>query len=221
MGKEVINFYAHRGRNNHSFKDNSKEAVINALNKKYIKGIEIDIRLTKDKKVVICHNPFVFINGKMKMISETHFIELYKSNVYKLSELLSTIKTDKLILLEIKYESKLDKSDVDVILSEINQYHDLNIYLCSFNRKFIKHVKKKYDGKCGLIIGSLINRYKAVNFLDFNLLKYNLVLRVPKKESFIWTINDLNKLKRLMKNNRNQILNIITDKAYLLNDNLP
>ena len=70
--------------------------------------------------------------------------------------------------------------------------------------------------KCGIIIGNIINKYKSINNLDFNLIKYNLFRKIPKKETFIWTINDAKKLKRLVKNNKNKIINVITDKAYLL-----
>ena len=47
---------SHRGNGNHNFKENSKEAIIFSLNDKNIDGIEIDIRFTKDKKMVLCHN---------------------------------------------------------------------------------------------------------------------------------------------------------------------
>ena len=57
----MINFYSHRARDSHSFKDNSKEAINFVLNKSYIAGVELDIRLTKDKKLVIYHNPFVIL----------------------------------------------------------------------------------------------------------------------------------------------------------------
>lgn len=213
----MIRFYAHRSKNNHSFKDNSKEAILSALSKDYISGIEIDIRLTKDKKIVICHDPFIVIKNKIKIINETNLLDLIKNNIYTLNEILKLIETNKIIILEIKYENKFNKKDIDYFIDEIKKYKNLNIYVCSFNTKLMKYVKKNYNGKCGIIIGNLINKYKCINYLDFNLIKYNLFRKIPKKESFIWTINDENKLKRLVKNNKNKIINVITDKAYLLN----
>ena len=212
----MIRFYAHRSKNNHNFKDNSKEAILNVLNKEYISGIEIDIRLTKDKKVIVYHDPVIVIKNKIKIINETNLIDLIKVNIYTLSEILNSIKTDKTIILEIKYENKLNKKDADYFIKEIKKYNYLNLYVCSFNTKLMKYIKKNYNGKCGIIIGSVINKCKCFNFLDFNLIKYGLFRKIPKKETFIWTINDVNKLKRLTKNNK-KILNIITDKAYLLN----
>lgn len=215
----MIKFYAHRSKNNHSFKDNSKEAILNVLSKDYISGIEIDIRITKDKKIIVYHDPIILIKDKIRIINETNLIDLIKANIYTLNEILKFIDTDKIIILEIKYENKFIKEDIDIFVKEIEKYQNLNIYVCSFNTKLIKYIKKNYNLKCGIIIGSFINKYKCFNYLDFNLLKYNLFRKIPKKESFIWTINDINKLKRLIKNNKNKLINVITDKAYLLNTN--
>ena len=48
---------AHRANNNHEFSENSKNAIINVLSKDYIDGIEIDVRITKDKRLVLIHDP--------------------------------------------------------------------------------------------------------------------------------------------------------------------
>lgn len=213
----MIKFYAHRAKNNHSFKENSKQAILNTLNKDYISGIELDIRLTKDKKIVVYHNPFIKIKDEIKIISDTNLINLVKANIYTLNEVLSNIVTDKIILLEIKYENKFNKDDIDIIINEIKKLSNLNIYVCSFNNKIIKYIKKKYNIKCGLIIGNIINKFKYSKYLDFILIKYNLFRKIYKKDTFIWTVNDKSKLKKIIKNNKYKLINIITDKAYLLN----
>ena len=128
----MIKFYAHRAKNNHSFKENSKQAILNILNKDYISGIELDIRLTKDKKIVVYHNPVIKIKDEIKVISDTNLINLVKANIYTLNEVLSNIVTDKIILLEIKYENKFNKNDIDIIINEIKKLSNLNIYVCSF-----------------------------------------------------------------------------------------
>ena len=48
---------AHRGNDN-VHKENTKEAILNSLNTSYIDGVEFDIRLTKDGKFIINHDPF-------------------------------------------------------------------------------------------------------------------------------------------------------------------
>ena len=49
---------AHRGIHD-KYKPNTKEALLQALNESYIDGIELDIRITKDKKIVIIHDPII------------------------------------------------------------------------------------------------------------------------------------------------------------------
>ena len=45
---------AHRGLTNENIKENTLEAFINAIENNY-DGIELDLRLTKDKKIVCLH----------------------------------------------------------------------------------------------------------------------------------------------------------------------
>ena len=49
---------AHRGNNN-DLRENSKEAILSALNQPYIDGVEFDVRMTKDKKIVIIHDSLI------------------------------------------------------------------------------------------------------------------------------------------------------------------
>ena len=55
----VINMLiiAHRG-NDGINRENSKEAIVNSLNKEYVNGVEFDIRMTKDKEFILNHDPF-------------------------------------------------------------------------------------------------------------------------------------------------------------------
>ena len=39
---------AHRCNDNHNYRENSIKSAFEALNKEYIDGIEIDLRITKD-----------------------------------------------------------------------------------------------------------------------------------------------------------------------------
>ncbi|MBR2588563.1 MAG: hypothetical protein IKD77_05110 [Bacilli bacterium] len=48
---------AHRAHTE-KYKDNSLKSILYSLNQNYIDGIEIDIRMTKDFKFVLNHDPF-------------------------------------------------------------------------------------------------------------------------------------------------------------------
>ena len=91
---------SHRANDNHSFKENTIEAIKDVLNKDYIDGVEIDIRLTKDNKIVLYHSPIIYNLG---LISNNNLKEI-KKYANELNNVLKKIKTNKLILIDIKCE---------------------------------------------------------------------------------------------------------------------
>jgi len=205
---------SHRG-NGFKYKPNTKEAILYSLNIDYVDGVEFDVRITKDKKIVIIHDPIInFVSNGRGIVKNMKYKELLKYNfgtkeipskITLLDELLSLINNKKIILIEIKEEMDDYKEIVDIVYKIISKYN-LNIYIASFNYELIKYFKTKYN-KCGLIIGLGLNTKKLYNHFDFNIVSYNYRNRVDKKETFIWTINEV---KKDINN-----YNIITDKPYL------
>lgn len=90
---------SHRGNDKHSFKENTKKAIINCLNKEYIDGVEFDIRITKDKKFVLNHG---FLNNG-KIIKYNKYKNL---SLDELNSVLKQLKTKKIIMIEIKDNEK-------------------------------------------------------------------------------------------------------------------
>ena len=204
-------FIAHRGNGKHRYLENTKEAILNVL-KEEVDGVEFDIRMTKDEKFVIFHDPI--INRQIIRLSELK--DLKKINlkggfeIPELTEVLDKINTDKKIIIEIKSEFD-DNNLIAKRLCDIIKKYKLNIYLCSFNKKLIDLVSNFVD-KTGLIIGYYINNQYLINNYDYNIIHYYYKDKIDKKkETFIWTINDKKKLKDIDKN-----LYIITDKYYLI-----
>lgn len=208
-------FIAHRG-NNVDKCENNLECLKQVLNYDYIAGIEIDIRQTKDFKLVLSHNSYIRKDFNFYNISKLTLKEL-KKNIYKikgedfkistLKELLSSINTNKIILLDIK-----DKIKINNLYNTIKKYKYLNIYICSFNYELVSLLKKTYPNlKVGLIIGYKMNENKDISIFDFISVHYNSVDKY-KKEHFIWTVNNISMLKNIKKN-----LGIITDNSYILN----
>lgn len=193
---------AHRGKDYHKYKENSIEAFKYCFNCSYIDGIELDIRLTKDKKIVISHDDY---DGIYK-ISNTRYKKL---NIDLLEDVLK-IANDKIIVIDIKG----NKNIIPYLYKIINKY-DLNYYICSFNYEIVKILSKNKKYKSGLIIGYMLNIDKIKNKFDFNSMHYNLINRINKfKEIFLWTVNNKKEYEMIKKYGEN--FNIITDKAYLL-----
>ena len=108
---------AHRG-NDSIHKENSLEAIISSLNSKYTDGVEFDIRFTKDHKFIVTHN--IFYAGHF--IKKTKAKVLQKMGLNTLSEILKNINSDKIILIEIKEESKKYKLLIYKLVKILNKY---------------------------------------------------------------------------------------------------
>ena len=193
---------SHRANDN-IHRENSLEAILNSLKSKYTDGIEIDVRLTKDNKLILNHDPFYMGN----YISHTNSLTLRKQGLNTLDEVLKQKNSNKIIMIEIKINNKQIKKITKILLKTINKYK-LNYYICSFNYNFINYLKSKTKYKIGLIISLKINEKYLNNDFNFNSINYLYNKKIPNKETFRWTINK--------KENIKQNENIITDYPKLI-----
>lgn len=222
-------FIAHRGNDEHPYKENTIEAITECLKKDYISGVEFDVRMTKDKKIVVTHNMtiskvsngFGFVkNMTLKQLRKYNFgTKKHPSKIATLDDVLKNINSNKKIIIEIKAEIDKIKVIVNKIIKIVSKYQYLNIYFCSFNRKVIEYIfKKNYPVKLGLILLLPFDLNKIDNYCDFYVMNYlhlNKVNEIKNKEIMLWTVNNkdvLNDIRRKVNKN----ICIITDKAYLL-----
>lgn len=208
---------AHRANNNHGYSENSLSAILNVLEKHYIDGLEIDVRITKDKKLVLIHDPVIdFVSKGSGIVSNLTLKELQEYNYGKskerivtLEEVLNSINTNKIILIELKEMGNNYIDLVDETIKTIKKYPELNILISSFNYFLLTYLKNNYPNiKCGLIIGYGINTLKINNEFDFNITSNKYVNKIVEKEyNFIFGIKKINDLK----NN----IYLITDVAHM------
>ena len=199
---------AHRG-NDGIHKENTLKSIINSLKCDYVDGVEFDVRMTKDFKFVIHHDPFYF----GYLISNTRLKKLQKRGIDKLDEVLAKVDNNKILLIEIKEERK--KYHILAIkLYRLLEKYNLNYYIFSFNYDFINYFKMKYPNiKCGLLIGIKKNLNKINNNYDFNAINYHHASLSDEKETFIWTVNNNSEYKEVKKGQ-----NIITDRPRYIYD---
>ena len=151
---------AHRGLWDKINKPNSYKAIYNGLNNKKYIGIETDVRVTKDGIFIIYHDPLY----KGKLVKNIMYRKI-KNDVCKLESILK-IKTDKVILLEIKdFDINIKK-----LLKLINKYNK-TIWIMSFDKKVIEKIRKisnKYRlGVLNYILNSDSNyNYDFICLLD-------------------------------------------------------
>lgn len=208
----MSNLIAHRAVNNKKYKENTLLAAKEVLSYDYVKGIEVDVRLTKDKKLVVIHDMTInrtsngsgFVkNMTLKELKNYNFGS--KDVVCRIStikDFLKIIPNDKIILIEIKYEGFEEEEFIKYFYKAISKFLKKNIYIMSFNENIIKKLKSKYKFlKCGLLIGSVINSLHINDEYDFIAISSYSVKKVKnyKKEIFVWALNSKKKYKELEK----------------------
>ena len=173
-----MKYIFHRGYHQIKREENKLVSLIKGLENENAIGIETDIRKTKDQVFVLYHDPLF----KGKLVNQCLYKEMKKENIPTLIDLLK-IKTDKILLLEIKDFN----IDVPKLIKTLNKYQR-NIYLMSFNNKVIAKIKKlktpykigvlnyvfnssdtyNYDFICllnDLITPTMIERFKKLNIM--------------------------------------------------------
>ena len=97
----TTNLIAHRGLH-YNYLENTLGAFKEAIKNNYI--IELDVRLTKDKKVIVFHDNNLFrITGINKNINESTYEELKEIiNIPTLQEVLNLVSGKVTIIIEIK-----------------------------------------------------------------------------------------------------------------------
>ena len=157
---------AHRGKVDSINKENTIEAFKAAINDIKYDGFELDIRETKDKKIVVVHD-FVVDN---KLIKRVNYKELEHYNIPLLESVLK-LDTEKIIMIEIKDPNM----DIAALSKLLERYQDKKIYLMSFYNNVIKEfLKLSHTCKCGILNYGFnheysYNEYDFICILDFSL----------------------------------------------------
>ena len=192
---------AHRGKTTKKIKENTYLAIINAINDKNISGVEFDIRLSKDNKIVIIHDNYInrTSNGSGS-VENMSLKELQKYN-YGTKDFYQTIptldkilkiNTNKILLIEVK-TNKNNKLFANILLKTLKNYNKNNIYITSFNKRFLNYLKKTNLNIGPLIFNNNIKN-KRYNFYILNYLTFKdktiTKLKKQNKKIFIWSLID-------------------------------
>lgn len=171
-------------------------------------GIEMDLRRSKDGKIVVIHDETVdrTTNGKGKVsemtVDELKKLDSHGEKIPLLSEVLSEVNA-KLYLLELKEAGYEDK-----IVNEVKDHNLLDsVVFISFNYDSLSKVKG-LGGKIGLIYSSLnpdllqrarnlkayamLPKYTLLNRIHSNELKKNKFFVIP------WVVNDVSVLEKMI-----------------------
>ena len=157
-------FIAHRGLYNEQIGENTISAFDNAFHNGF-EGIELDVRKTKDNKVVVIHDSFISrVSNGFGLIKSLTYQQLLKYDFGKsyieriplLKEVINRYN-NKIILIELK-ES--------ILIKELNLNNKNMYYISSFNYDYIKDIPKSKQYKKG-IINYVFNTNIDLDNIDF------------------------------------------------------
>lgn len=203
-----MKYIAHRGYHNKNRKENTLIAFKRAINDDYFSGFELDIRQSKDKKIVVIHDAYIDrISNSSGLVKNKTAKELKKIGVPTLQEVLK-LTTDKIILIEIK------EADLNIknLLKIIKKYPNRRIYIDSFNKSVIKKLDlkpRKYKlGTLNFMLPNVTNYpYDFIGIYKKALTK-DLYYKAQKlhKEVFVWGLLDIPNFDNSLKKEENLYL---------------
>lgn len=186
-----MKYIIHRGITSNTTKENTYQSIKKAIKDKNSCGVEFDIRLTKDNKIVLSHNSII----KYNKIENMTYSDIIKEKYLITLDKILSIKTEKILLIDIKV-NKNCKRFANTLLKYIKDSNK-NIYLCSFNKKIINYLKNKTNYKLAYILFN----YKKTNndfiMINKNNISNKKLLRTKDKEIFLWTFNNIKELTKI------------------------
>lgn len=226
----ITNMIMHRGFfDNEKIVENTIKAFKKANSTKH--PYELDVRLTKDEKVIVFHDDTLKRLGDSdKKISEMTYDELKKIKLLGIDTIPlfeEVLKLDNKygIMIEIKNEDN-NMLIVDKVLELLKDYNKAYAII-SFNKKTLKYIRSK---KKDCVLGLLVNKKKKTfdrfsnrffiktfkpDFISVNKFEFNnkyIKKFYKKKPVLIWTIKtreDFNKYKDIGTNLVLENINVI------------
>jgi glycerophosphoryl diester phosphodiesterase len=205
---------AHRGASGYA-PENTLASFKKAL-ELGVDGIELDVHLSKDGKVVVLHDPLLLrTTKKFDFVSKKSLQELQKldagcgEKIPTLQEVLDLV--NKKVFVNIELKGKGTAQAVAVIIENYvskKKWKYDNFFVSSFNHKELKIFKKLLPQvKVGaLIIGFFINYDKYIKEFDaysiniwYRLVRKSVVDKVHKHglKVFAYTVNNENEIKKM------------------------
>ena len=194
---------AHRGmHDNKSIYENTKESFELAIKKGYI--IELDIRITKDKQIVVFHdNNTKRITKQNKIVEESTYQELNNQNIIHiplLSEVLDLVNAKVPLLIEIKQTNKVGELETEFM--KIMKKYKGKYAIQSFNPNVLYWFKRNYPN---ILRGQLSYKYNKQKISTIKkVILSNMLLNIFTKPNFIsYKYNELSleKINKYKKKN--------------------
>ena len=194
-----------------------KENTFTGINKAndYCDFVEIDVRLTKDKNLILFHDPNIGDN-LIKDLTLAELDILLNGESLEDCVLISREQLLGNINFEIKTDS-LDDSEIDILFQKMLSILEPDDIISSFNWKAIQSFKDLFVSNYGIIFDkeeelfqaqSLSNHDEDLFFMAHHTLIDSRNFDLPKDKTVLWTVNDEIDFQRYMEM---EIYGIVTD----------
>tara|TARA_X000000368_G_C23040806_1_gene716796 strand:+ start:157 stop:885 length:729 start_codon:yes stop_codon:yes gene_type:complete len=218
----MVKIIGHRGAS-----DDAPENTISSIKEAFVQGadgVEVDVRLTKDERVVCIHDKnTVRTTGLSLEVKNTNYRELknldagsWKGAAWKdelipsLEEVLKEVPLNKEIFIEIKTSLEIIDPLISLVLS--SKITQKNITMISFNAEVIKEIKLRLpEVTCNLLtafdpsynekdLPQLLKKIDAdgVGVQNHAKLTKDFIDKIKNinKDVHVWTVNEGEKAKK-------------------------
>lgn len=175
---------SHRGiHDNKEIFENTLEAFELAIKEDYI--IELDIRLTKDKKIVVFHDINTKrITNKNMIIEESNYDELNNQNIIHIplmEEVLNLVNGKVPLLIEIKPNK--NNGEIESLLVSLLKKYKGKYAIQSFSPKTLYWFKRNHPD---ILRGQLASKFKKTKISSIKkIILRNMLLNTITKPNFI------------------------------------
>ena len=194
-----------------------KENTFTGINKAndYCDFVEIDVRLTKDKNLILFHDPNIGDN-LIKDLTLAELDILLNGDSLEDCVLVSRDQLLGKINFEIKTDT-LDDSEVDILFQKMLSIFEPGDIVSSFNWKAIQSFKNLFNCNYGIIFDreedlfeaqALSNHDEELFFMTHFSLIDSRNFALPKNKTVLWTVNNEDDFQRYMDM---EIYGIVTD----------
>ena len=192
---------AHRGiHDNKNIYENTLESFKIAIKKGYI--IELDVRITKDKQIVVFHdNNTKRITYQERIVEESTYQELNNQNIIYiplLSEVLDLVSGKVPLLIELKQTNKV--GELESLFMKIMKKYKGKYAIQSFNPNVLYWFKRNYPK---VLRGQLAYKYNKQKISTIKkVILSNMLLNIVTKPNFIsykyneLSVSKINKYKK-------------------------
>lgn len=201
-----MNLIAKRGVTTKNVPCNTWDAFLLGMAIPYLKGISVTVRMTCDENVIAfqeCGTPFGPVREQTTDFMKHLNIgtRIHKQRPILLEELLSSMNTDKILLIEVLDEEMRNPIFAQKISAILESYQNLNLYVSSTSREIILLLKSELPNvKFGLNYLTIddIDCAIPVGFWIIPYSKYDSTfIKTKLADNFLIIIDDVNNLDQL------------------------